>query len=164
MALTAAPRTRQGSAWGAARRGRCHAPGSGLLSGLPCGATLSSPPSFAPHHYTCHPKHKTSPYFPSPALSRPAGRWPGPALPGPAVSSRRRPAGEGPAAALPSPAMAPEQRLPSEFRQVPRRALSRAHTGKSCFIRVAPRFLFKRSSSSVPFGASVISAMKSGQK
>lgn len=138
MALTVAPRARQGSAWGAARRGRCHAPESGLLPGLPCGATLSSPPSLAPHRYTCHPAHKTSPDFPSPALSRPAGRWPGPALP--ALPRRLLPPpcrGSGSRCCTPIPRHAPERRLPSEFRQVPRRALSRAHTAKPRSILIA---------------------------
>lgn len=165
MALTVARRTRRGSAWGAARRGRCHAPESGLLSELPCGATLSSPPSFAPHHCTCHPAHKTSLHFPSPALSRPAGRWPGPALvcparpPPPAAVRRARvPLLHPPP--LPGPRAAPALGISAGVTPC---SEPRTH-GKAALHPSRPRLLFERRSSTVPFGASVISAMKSGQK
>lgn len=141
MALAVAPRIRQGSAWGAARRGRCHAPESGLLSGLPCGATLSSPPSFAPHHYTCHPAHKTSLISLVPPCPAPPGG--GPAQPSSAQPGRLLPPpsrGRGSRCCTPIPRGAPERRLLSGSRQLPRRALCRAHTGKPLSIRVDPAY------------------------
>lgn len=128
------------------RAGRCRG------WALPCGATLSGPPSAAPHRYTCRPAPKTGPHFPRPAPARPAGRA---ARPGPATSSR----GRGPRCRSPRAAMAPGQRWRSGFRPVPRRAPRCGHTEEprvpsppvraSLFFpkEAAPRHLFPLSGS-----------------